>query len=429
MDLFHQHNSKPPLAERVRPQNLGEVIGQAHLMDPQGPFLRAIKAGRLASMIFWGPPGVGKTTLAQIIAQEADRPFRQLSAIQAGVKDVREVLRQAARFPGMILFIDEVHRFNKAQQDSLLGAVEKGLVTLIGATTENPSFEVNAALLSRCQVYMLNALTEEEVKQLLVRAIQADEWLQELAVDLKETEAIYRISGGDARKALSLLEIFLFTQDESQPITVTDEGVKSAAQEHIALYDKSGEQHYDMISAFIKSIRGGDPNGAVYWLARMLNGGEDVKFIARRLIILASEDIGNANPNALLLANACFQSVNVIGMPEARIILGQTATYLATSEKSNAAYAAINQAMKQAAGDPPRPVPLHLRNAPTQFMKNIGYGTAYKYSHDYNGEEGNQEYLPEGLEGTAFYMPKPIGSEKKIQQFLAEKWGDKYSST
>jgi len=427
MNLFHQ--AVPPLAERVRPKTLSDVIGQRHLLKEDSPLLLAIRRNRIPSMIFWGPPGIGKTTLAQIIASQAKRPFRQLSAIQSGVKDVREVLRFAKSRPGTILFIDEIHRFNKAQQDSLLGAVEKGLVVLIGATTENPSFEVISALLSRCQVYTLNPLTEEEVRLLLERAIREDEILQKQPIDLKEIGAIYRLSGGDARKSLTLLEIFVDSHkgEGDETIVVTDEGVVNAAQTHIALYDKSGEQHYDIISAFIKSIRGSDPNGAIYWLARMVEGGEDVKFIARRLVILASEDIGNANPNALLLANACFQAVTTVGMPEARIILAQCTTYLATCEKSNAAYMAIKRAQKVVRETPPYPVPLHLRNAPTRMMKNMGYGQNYKYSHDFSGQEGNQEYLPKELSGKSFYQPKNIGKEKSIRRFLNEKWGDKYT--
>ncbi|RMG20413.1 MAG: replication-associated recombination protein A [Bacteroidetes bacterium] len=428
MNLFEHYqpgSHLAPLPERVRPRRLEEVIGQRHLLAPDSAFMRAIASRRIPSMIFWGPPGVGKTTLAQIIAQTAERPFRQLSAVQAGVKDVREVLRFAQGRPGTILFIDEIHRFNKAQQDSLLGAVEKGRITLIGATTENPSFEVNSALLSRCQVYTLHALSEEEVRQLLEMAIEKDEVLSNKQIELKETAAIYRLAAGDARKSLALLEILVNTRPGEEKIVVTDEAIVASAQEHIALYDKSGEMHYDLVSAFIKSVRGGDPNAAIYWLARMLDGGEDIKFIARRLIILAAEDIGNANPNALLLANACFQSVNVIGMPEARIILAQTTTYLATSEKSNAAYAAINEAMQVVKNEAPHPVPLHLRNAPTRMMKNMGYGKNYKYSHDYE-EQNHQEFLPEALSGRRFYKPKAKGIEKKIQQFLQQRWGKKY---
>ena len=430
MNLFETNipssSHLPPLAERVRPQQLTQVIGQTHLLFEGSPFMRAIESTRIPSMIFWGPPGVGKTTLAQIIAHSTGRPFRQLSAVGSGVKDVRAVLKFAEGRPGTILFIDEIHRFNKAQQDSLLGAVEKGRITLIGATTENPSFEVNAALLSRCQVYTLKPLTPEEVKQLLDYAIETDEVLSQKEIELKEIEAIYRIAGGDARKSLALLEIYVNTHAEGEKIVVTDEELMAAAQEHVALYDKSGEQHYDLISAFIKSVRGGDPNAAVYYLARMLDGGEDIKFIARRLIILASEDIGNANPNALLLANACFQSINVIGMPEAQIILSQCTTYLATSEKSNASYMAVKSAMRYVKSQRAHPVPLHLRNAPTRLMKQMDYGKNYKYSHDFANEANHQEFLPDEISGTAFYQPKAIGSEKKIQQFLQQKWGEKY---
>ena len=430
MDLFETpaspYSHLPPLAERIRPQTLDTVIGQKHLLTPDSAFMRAIENNRIPSMIFWGPPGVGKTTLAQIIAKSAGRQFRQLSAVSSGVKDVREVLRFAEGRPGTILFIDEIHRFNKSQQDSLLGSVERGRVTLIGATTENPSFEVNAALISRCQVYTLKSLELEEIRELLQYAINHDEVLSQRKIELKEIEALYRIAGGDARKSLTLLEIFVNTYPEAGKIVVTDESLMASAQEHVALYDKSGELHYDLVSAFIKSVRGGDPNAAVYYLARMLEGGEDIKFIARRLIILASEDIGNANPNALLLANACFQSINVIGMPEARIILSQCTTYLATSEKSNAAYMAINSAMQYVKQAPAHPVPLHLRNSPTKLMKQMDYGKGYKYSHDFAGEKGHQEFLPDEMVGKAFYQPKDFGSEKKIRQFLERQWGDKY---
>ncbi|MCB0836129.1 MAG: replication-associated recombination protein A [Bacteroidetes bacterium] len=431
MDLFNTPSTGSsshlaPLAERVRPQTLDEVIGQTHLIYPDSPFLRSVESNRIPSMIFWGPPGIGKTTLARIVANSTQRPFRQLSAVSSGVKEVREVLRFAEGRPGTILFIDEIHRFNKAQQDSLLGSVERGRITLIGATTENPSFEVNAALLSRSQVFVLKPLSFEEVRQLLEYAIKKDEVLSQRDIELKEIDAIYRIAGGDARKSLTLLEIFVNTHPEDAKIVVTNDELMAAAQEHVALYDKSGEQHYDIISAFIKSVRGGDPNAAVYYLARMLDGGEDVKFIARRLIILAAEDIGNANPNALLLANACFQSVNVIGMPEARIILSQATTYLATSEKSNAAYMAINSAMKFVKENPAHPIPFHLRNAPTTMMKNMDYGKGYKYSHDYAGEQNHQEFLPEEISGTTFYQPKAVGNERKIREFLDRQWGEKY---
>ena len=426
MDLFADHSHKAPLAERVRPKSLEQYIGQKHIIFEGSPLLRAFARKRIPSLIFWGPPGVGKTTLARIIAHSLEKPFRQLSAIQAGVKDVREVLAFAKSRPGTILFIDEIHRFNKSQQDSLLGAVEKGLVALIGATTENPSFEVNSALLSRCQVYRLEPLALEEVEELLQYAIEADEILSEYRIELKELGALYKISGGDARKSLNLLEMYVDTHEDQDPIVLEDDAMIKVAQKRVAQYDKTGEQHYDIISAFIKSIRGGDPNGAIYWLARMLEGGEDVKFIARRLVISASEDIGNANPNALLLANACFDSVAKIGMPEARIVLAQTTTYLATCEKSNASYMAINKAMKFVKDHPDYPVPLHLRNAPTRLMKESGYGKGYKYSHDYKGADGNQEYLPDELSGMSFYKPKPIGSERNIRKFMGNKWTGKY---
>ncbi|MEM0995898.1 MAG: replication-associated recombination protein A [Bacteroidota bacterium] len=426
MDLFADHSHKAPLAERIRPQILAHYIGQKHILYEGSPLRNAIRFGRIPSLIFWGPPGVGKTTLARIIATSIKKPFRQLSAIQSGVKDVREVLQFARSRPGTILFIDEIHRFNKSQQDSLLGAVEKGQVVLIGATTENPSFEVNSALLSRSQIYRLEPLGPEEVRELLTYAIQEDELLKERAIELRELDALYKLSGGDARKSLNLLEIYVDVHED--PVVLRDEAVLEVAQERVAMYDKGGEQHYDIISAFIKSIRGSDPNAAIYWLARMLEGGEDVKFIARRLIISASEDIGNANPNALLLANACFEAVNKIGMPEARIILAQATTYLATSQKSNAAYAAINRAMKLVRKYPDYPVPLHLRNSPTKYMKEAGYGKDYKYSHDFSGAAGNQEFMPDEVAGTAFYQPKPIGSEASIRRFMGEQWGDKYES-
>ncbi len=416
-----------PLPERMRPQTLDEIIGQEHLLYSDSPFRRAVASHRLPSMIFWGPPGVGKTTMAQILARQAERPFHQLSAISSGVKDIREVLKFAEGRPGTVLFIDEIHRFNKAQQDSLLGAVEKGRITLIGATTENPSFEVNAALLSRSQVYVLKPLDKDQTRDLLQRAVDQDELLKEKNIVLEETEAIFRLAGGDARKSLALLDMFVNTYAEDEQIVVTDEALMTAAQEHVALYDKDGEMHYDLISAFIKSVRGGDPNAAVYYLARMLDGGEDIKFIARRLIILASEDIGNANPNALLLASAAFQAINVIGMPEARIILSQCTTYLATSEKSNATYVAINSALQVVKSQPAYPIPLHLRNAPTQMMKNMDYGKGYKYSHDHQGQRNHQEFLPDELRGTAFYQPKEAGVEAKIRKFLERQWGEKYS--
>ncbi len=432
MDLFGSPQGSasshlPPLAERMRPQSLDEVIGQEHLLKEGSPFRQAIERQRIPSMIFWGPPGVGKTTLAQIIARTAERPFRQLSAISSGVKDVREVLKFAEGRPGTILFIDEIHRFNKAQQDSLLGAVEKGRITLIGATTENPSFEVNSALLSRSQVYVLQPLNQEEVNRLLQTAIEKDEQLAELDIRLEETEALFRIAGGDARKSLTLLEIFVHTHEGESPIVLGDEALMASAQEHIALYDKGGEMHYDLVSAFIKSVRGSDPDAAIYYLARMLDGGEDIKFIARRLIILASEDIGNANPNALLLANAAFQSIHVIGMPEARIILAQATTYLASCEKSNAAYESINRALGYVRKHPLYPIPLHLRNSPTKLMKDMGYGKDYKYSHAYEGREGNQQFLPDEAEKERFYHPKAVGTEARIRKYLESLWGEKYN--
>ena len=420
----------PPLAERLRPQNLDEYVGQKHLVGEGAVLRKAIESGRIPSMIFWGPPGVGKTTLATIISQNLDRPFFALSAINSGVKDVREVIDKAAAlkggFMGMpVLFIDEIHRFSKSQQDSLLGAVERGLVTLIGATTENPSFEVISALLSRCQVYILQNLTEEELVGLLNTAIAKDEILSKKKIKIKEYEALIRLSGGDARKLLNVLEIAI-NGIGGDKIELTNENVLAHAQQNLALYDKAGEQHYDIISAFIKSIRGSDPNGAVYWLARMIEGGEDPLFIARRLVILASEDIGNANPNALLLANNCFQAVNVIGFPESRIILSQCVTYMASSVKSNAAYEAINkaQALVKQTGD--LPVPLHLRNAPTKLMKNIGYGADYKYSHAYDGNFEAQEYLPEKLSGTKLYDPGKNPAEEKMREKLKQNWKDKY---
>ncbi|MBI3883349.1 MAG: replication-associated recombination protein A [Sphingobacteriales bacterium] len=392
-----------PLAERLRPGSLNELAGQQHLTG-KGSILRtAIEHGKVPSMILWGPPGVGKTTIANIIAQTLQVPFYTLSAISSGVKEVREVIENAKSQQSVILFIDEIHRFNKGQQDALLGAVEKGIITLIGATTENPSFEVNSALLSRCQVYVLKALEENELIALIQHAIQTDTILQTKKIDLKETAALINISGGDARKLLNLLE--LVTDTLGNNITITDKAVMEIAQQRIAIYDKKGEQHYDIISAFIKSIRGSDPNGAVYWLARMIEAGEDVKFIARRLLILASEDIGNANPNALLLANACFDAVNKIGYPESRIILSQCATYLATSAKSNAAYVAINEAIASVQKNGDLPVPLHIRNAPTKLMKDLNYGKNYAYSHNYEGNFAPQEYLPQEISGTAIYKP------------------------
>jgi putative ATPase len=417
----------PPLAERMRPQNLDDLIGQDHLAG-KGSILRtSIQQARVPSMILWGPPGTGKTTIANIIAHTLHVPFYTLSAISSGVKDIREVISTAEKQSNAILFIDEIHRFNKGQQDALLGAVEKGIITLIGATTENPSFEVNSALLSRCQVYVLRPLSDEHLIRLLEKVMKEDVELKKQKIDLEETEALISLSGGDARKLLNLFEIVVTAlAEDGGGVRVTDEQVMKIAQQRIALYDKSGEQHYDIISAFIKSVRGSDPNGAVYWLARMIEGGEDVKFIARRLVILASEDIGNANPNALLLANAAFDAVNKIGHPEARIILAQCTTYLAASPKSNAAYVAINEAIAavQSAGD--LPVPLHLRNAPTRMMKQMDYGKGYKYSHDFDKNFSLQEYLPEELMGKVFYDPGSNAREEELRKYLRGLWGKKY---
>jgi len=416
--------SQIPLAERLRPSTLNALTGQQHLTG-KGSILRtAIENGKVPSMILWGPPGVGKTTIANIIAQTLQVPFYTLSAINSGVKDVREVIEIAKNQLNAILFIDEIHRFNKGQQDALLGAVEKGTIILIGATTENPSFEVNSALLSRCQVYVLKPLDETALIELLNHAIATDEILSTKKIELKETAALIKISGGDARKLLNLLE--LVTETIGDQICITDEMVMQIAQQRISIYDKSGEQHYDIISALIKSIRGSDPNGAVYWLARMIEGGEDVKFIARRLLILASEDIGNANPNALLLANATFDAVNKIGYPESRIILSQCVTYLASSAKSNASYMAINDALSavQKLGD--LQVPLPIRNAPTQLMKKLNYGKDYTYSHNYENNFTPQEYLPDELTGTTFYKPGNNPREQELQKHLKTLWKDKY---
>jgi len=421
-------NQHIPLAERMRPNNLDDLIGQEHLTG-KGSILRSsILQGNLPSIILWGPPGVGKTTIANIIANTIKVPYFQLSAISSGVKDVREVIEQARLTSKSILFIDEIHRFNKGQQDALLGAVEKGIITLIGATTENPSFEVNSALLSRTQVYVLKPLQDNSLIELIKQAIERDEVLKSLSIDLKETDALIKISGGDARKLLNLLELVIQSAGLSplKSIVITDKMVMNVAQQKIALYDKQGEQHYDLVSAFIKSMRGSDPNGAVYWLARMIEGGEDVKFIARRMLIFSSEDIGNANPNALLLANATFDAVSKIGYPESRIILSQCATYLASSAKSNAAYEAIGNALLtvQQTGD--LPVPLHIRNAPTKLMKEMGYGHNYQYSHLGEGNFINQEYLPDQLKGTAFYKPGNNARENELRKFLKEKWKEKY---
>ena len=410
----------------MRPQTLDELVGQEHLAG-RGSILRtAIENGKIPSMILWGPPGTGKTTIANIIAHTLHVPFFTLSAISSGVKEVREAIAQAQTSRGAILFIDEIHRFNKGQQDAMLGAVEKGIVTLIGATTENPSFEVNSALLSRCQVYVLKPLDEEELVKLLQQALEKDEWLKTKNVLLSETEALLTISGGDARKLLNLLELVVDALSSEETIKVTDDIVMKIAQQRIALYDKTGEQHYDIISAFIKSMRGSDPNGAIYWLARMIEGGEDVKFIARRMVIFASEDIGNANPTALVLANAAFEAVNTIGYPEARIILAQCATYLAASHKSNASYMAIEDALDVVRREGDQPVPLHVRNAPTGLMKRMGYGKNYKYAHSYEGNFTEQEFLPDKISGTAFYNPGKNPREEELRKFLRNLWKDKY---
>ncbi len=414
-----------PLAERMRPTRLEDLIGQEHLSSPNSFLFKAIKSGNIPSIILWGPPGVGKTTIANIIANEIKAPFYTLSAISSGVKDIRDVIDKAKFQMGVVLFIDEIHRFNKSQQDALLGAVEKGVIRLIGATTENPSFEVNAALLSRCQVFTLNSLGRPELEAMVHQALAKDVDLKKIKVELKETDALLRISGGDGRKLLNLLEIVIDGINEN-PCVITDEIVMQIAQQKVALYDKSGEQHYDIISAFIKSIRGSDPNAAVYWLARMIEGGEDVKFIARRLVILSSEDIGNANPNALLLATNCFEAVKIIGYPESRIILSQCVTYLASSPKSNAAYMAINQAQALVKEKGDLSVPLHLRNAPTKLMKDLNYGKAYKYSHDFPGNFVAQEFLPDEIKGTKLYDPGDNAREAELRKYLSGKWKGKY---
>ncbi|HJV19598.1 MAG TPA: replication-associated recombination protein A [Sediminibacterium sp.] len=411
-----------PLAERMRPTTLDEVVGQEHITGKGSILRNAIEQGQVPSMILWGPPGVGKTTLANVITQTLNVPYFQLSAISSGVKEVREVIEQAKSLSGAVLFIDEIHRFNKSQQDALLGAVEKGIIRLIGATTENPSFEVNSALLSRCQVYVLKALEKEQLVRLLNDAIHKDELLKAKNITLRETEALINISGGDGRKLLNLLDLVVQTGQT----VITDALVMKVAQQKIALYDKSGEQHYDVVSAFIKSMRGSDPNGAVYWLARMIEGGEDVKFIARRMLIFASEDIGNANPNALLLANSTFDAVSKIGYPESRIILSQCATYLASSAKSNAAYEAIAKAQQAVQQHGDLSVPLHLRNAPTKLMKSMDYGKNYQYSHLGEGNFIEQEYLPDQLKNTPFYVPGNNARENEIRKFLKERWKNKY---
>ncbi|MEJ2593637.1 MAG: replication-associated recombination protein A [bacterium] len=418
-----------PLAEQLRPENLDEYIGQEHLVGTGAILRNSIESGSIPSMILWGPPGVGKTTLAHIISKTLNREFYTLSAVSSGVKDVRQVIDSAKMFGGTaILFIDEIHRFSKSQQDSLLNAVEKGIITLIGATTENPSFEVISPLLSRCQVYILKSLEVKELDALLKRGIGNLEQQHDLQIEVKEKEALFRISGGDARKLYNALELYVYQEKVSgRKIIITNERINKVIQENLGMYDRQGEMHYDIISAFIKSLRGSDPNAAVYWLARMVEAGEDPKFIARRMLILASEDIGNANPNALLLANACFDAISKVGWPEGRIILSQTAVYLATSPKSNSAYLAIGDAQQLVKKTGDLPVPLHLRNAPTSLMKDIGYGKDYKYAHQYEGNFAEQEFLPEKLAGTKIFDPGDNPREKEMKRYLKDKWKNKYN--
>jgi putative ATPase len=423
-------NQHIPLAERLRPQSLTDLIGQEHLSGANSVLQKAIQKGKVPSMILWGPPGVGKTTLANIIATTFNSAYYQLSAISSGVKELREVIEEAKTKDGAILFIDEIHRFNKGQQDALLGAVEKGIITLIGATTENPSFEVNSALLSRCQVFILKALDKTALTHLVSQAVERDPLFKQHSIVIKETEALFQLSGGDGRKLLNLLELsveaLIGTSNHDLPLQLTNDWVMQVAQTNIALYDKNGEQHYDIISAFIKSMRGSDPNGAIYWLSRMIAGGEEVKFIARRMLIFASEDIGNANPNAFLLANSCFDAVHKIGYPESRIILSQCAIYLASSPKSNASYEAINSglALVQKTGN--LPVPLHLRNAPTKLMKDLNYGKDYQYAHLGENNFLEQEYLPDEIKGTALFQPQKNAREEELKKFLHERWKGKY---
>jgi len=422
-----------PLADRMRPVTLEDYIGQEHLVGPNAVIRKMVLSGSLSSFILWGPPGVGKTTLASIISKQLDRPFYSLSAVQSGVKDVRETIEKARKNqffnqPNPVMFIDEIHRFSKSQQDSLLGAVEQGIVTLIGATTENPSFEVISPLLSRCQVYILNSLSKEDLELLLLRALEKDPYLKKLNINILENKAMLQYSGGDARKLLNTLEVVVKSESSSedfnaeQSIEITDDMVTDRLQENMAIYDKNGEMHYDIISAFIKSVRGSDPDAAVYWLARMLAGGEDIKFIARRLVILASEDIGLANPNALLMASNCFQAVHMIGMPESRIILSETTIYLAASPKSNSAYAAINDALQTVQKTGNLAVPLHLRNAPTSLMKDLGYGEEYQYAHNYEDHFVREKYLPEDLDTTQFYRPAENPREEEMRKRLGNLW-------
>jgi putative ATPase len=416
-----------PLPERLRPKKLDEFVGQQHLIGPGQVLRRLIETSSIPSLLFWGPPGVGKTSLARFIAEQINLPFHQLSAIESGIKDVRKVIEEAQQNGKAILFIDEIHRFNKAQQDALLGAVEKGTIILIGATTENPSFEVISALLSRCQIYVLQHLEKQDLEQLLQHAIADDEILNQYRIELKETEALLRYSGGDGRKLLNVLELVVQSLGHSQAdITITNEKVEKVIQQKMAMYDKNGEQHYDIISAFIKSIRGSDPNAALYYLARMTAGGEDPKFIARRLLILSSEDIGNANPNALLLATSCFQAVTMIGYPECDLILAQTVVYLATSPKSNASYMAIRAAQQLVAQTGDLPVPLDIRNAPTKLMKDLNYGKSYKYAHEFEGNFTDMEFLPEKIKGTKFYEPGNNPRENEIRNSLRKNWKTKY---
>jgi len=420
-----------PLAERIRPQRLEDFISQLHLVGPNGSLTQQITRGIIPSMIFWGSPGTGKTTLAQIIAKQSNRPFYELSAINSGVKDIRDVIEKAKQSGGLftaknpILFIDEIHRFSKSQQDSLLAAVEKGWITLIGATTENPSFEVIPALLSRCQVYVLNPFSKDDLLSLLKRAMKEDVFIATKKIKIKESEALLRLSGGDGRKLLNIFELVVNASPEGQ-ITITNQKVLDLVQQNTVLYDKTGEQHYDIVSAFIKSIRGSDPNGAVYWLARMIEGGEDVKFIARRMLILSSEDIGNANPTAFIMANNTFQAVATIGYPESRIILSQCAVYLATSPKSNSSYLAISEAQTLVKQTGDLPVPIHLRNAPTKLMKELGYGDEYQYTHSFANNFSEQEYLPDAIAATKLYDPGNNSRENATREFLKNRWKDKY---